>query len=147
APHQRWVNDVRFSREDIPEYYSNHFDNNGRTSVVAMYPGDRLVDGVLEPSSAYRSQLENGRLDHLVTQQYPTAISTFLPKTPAPGNASEWAQRLTNHLNSQIRFHSRRSFDGLSFSIRLRDLPGSHWFNAFWTGNSFRVEHADGASA
>jgi hypothetical protein len=146
APHQRWVNDVRFSREDIPAYYSNHFDNNGRTTVQAMYPGDRIVEGILERCSPYRTQLENGRLDHLVPQQYPEEISTFHSRALVTGTADEWMQRLTSHLNSQVRFHPRRSFSGLSFSIRLRDLPGHNWFNAFWTGNSFRVTHSDAAS-
>jgi hypothetical protein len=146
APHQRWVNDVRFSREDIPAYYSNHFDNNGRTSVQAMYPGDRLIEGVLERSSPYRTHLENGRLDHLVPQQYPEEISTFHSRALVTGTADEWTSRLTSHLNSQVRFHARRSFNGLSFSIRLRDLPGHNWFNAFWTGNSFRVANSDAAS-
>src|SRR5262249_1103665 len=135
APHQRWVNDVRFSREDIPAYYSNHFENNGRTTVQAMYPGDRIVEGILELCSPYRTQLENGRLDHLVPQQSPEEISTFQSRARVTGTADEGMQRLPSHLNSQVRFHPRRSFSGLSFSIRLRDLPGHNWFNAFWTGN------------
>lgn len=146
APHQRWINDVRFSREDIPAYYAKHFGRNTGTAVYAMYPGDRLVHGVMEKISPYRAELKNGRLDHLIAQQYPKEVSAFC----ASGNgdsavalAPRWASRLASHLDSQIKFHPRRALAKLSFGVRLRDLHGSNWFNVCWTGSRFDVVNSD----
>lgn len=142
APHQRWINEVRFSREDIPAYYAKHFSTNRATAVYAMYPGDRLVNGALEKTSPYRAKLLNGRLDHLIEQQYPTEVSAFCASAPFQSPSSEsgdWAMRLAAHFGSQVKFHPRRALEGLSFSVRLRDLDGGNWFNVRWTGARFDV--------
>ena len=105
APHQRWINEVRFSREDIPAYYAKHFGQDSQTSVYAMYPGDRLVNGVLEPSSPYRAHLQNGRLDHLIAEQYPEEVSAF---RAAPEQMS--ARRSNGHRAWQIISTVRSNF-------------------------------------
>src|SRR6185503_19595863 len=103
APHQRWINEARFLREEIPNYYRKHFDSSGKTTVYAMYPGDCLVDGVLEPASPYRVQLEHGRLDHLIDAQYPEEVSAFRSGDPqSPSTAEQWASRLATHLDTQV---------------------------------------------
>jgi hypothetical protein len=142
APHQRWINSVRFSREDIPAYYAKHFGTNGITTVYAMYPGDKLVSGKLQAISPYRAELQDGRLDHLIAQQYPTEVSAFSTTNASDSGeaaARQWAVRLAAHVNSQVKFHPRRSINGLSFGLRLRDLDGPNWFNLRWDGWQFDV--------
>ncbi len=112
APHQRWINEVRFSREDIPAYYAKHFGQNSQTSVYAMYPGDRLVNGVLEPSSPYRAQLQNGRLDHLIAEQYPRKCRPSAPRRKAiqqrrNNGLRAWLIISTVRSNSTRPVHSR----------------------------------------
>ena len=146
APHQRWINDVRFSREDIPAYFAQHFGQQSQTAVHAMYPGDCLVNGALEPASPYRLQLQNGRLDHLIAQQYPDEVSAFrvVHRLGSDhGVNGQWAVRLAAHLNSQVKFHPRRSLEGLSFGVRLRDLQGRNWFSVRWTGSVFEVTNGN----
>src|SRR5262249_45186634 len=134
--------------EDIPAYYAKHFGQDSWTAVYAMYPGDRLVNGVLETSSPYRARLENGRLDHLIAEQYPQEVSAFCAtrRSDAPVN-ERWTSRLADHVNSQIKFHPQNSFNGLSFSVRLRDLPGRNWYNVGWTGSRFDVTNSDTPSS
>jgi hypothetical protein len=140
APHQRWINEARFLREEIPNYYRKHFDDSGKTTVYAMYPGDRLVDGVLEPASPYRGQLENGRLDHLIDTQYPQEVSAFRTgDSQSASTAEQWASRLATHLDTQVKFHSPASLHGLRFSLRLNDLSPGRWFDIRRTGSRFEV--------
>jgi len=140
APHQRWINDVRFSREDIPRYYAQHFSDNGRTTVCAMYPGDWIVDGVVQRQSPYRRELAGGRLDHLVPLQYPEEVSAFrAADRPPDHSADSWAGRLAAHLDIERKFYARGAFDGVRFSLRLRDLPGHNWFDISWNGQRFEV--------
>jgi L-ascorbate metabolism protein UlaG (beta-lactamase superfamily) len=143
SPHQRWINEIRFTREDIPLYYARHFADNGRTTVCTMYPGDTIVDGVLELSSPYRPQLKNGRLDHLISVQYPQDVSAFgTTERSLIGSAAPWESRLASHLDSQVKFHSRAELEGVCFSLRLRDLIASGWFNIRCTGARFQVVNA-----
>jgi Beta-lactamase superfamily domain len=149
APHQRWINTIRFSREDIPAYYRKHFGPNPATSVYAMYPGDKLVNGKLEAVSPYRAELRNGRLDHLIAQQYPQEVSAF--RTTGRSDSGEaacrhWAVRLAAHLNSQAKFYRRRAINDLSFGLRLRDLDGTNWFNVRWNGAQFDVVNGNAPS-
>jgi L-ascorbate metabolism protein UlaG (beta-lactamase superfamily) len=148
APHQRWINESRFPREAIPDYYRKHFDDSGKTTIHAMYPGDNLVDGGLDPASPYRKQLRNGRLDHLIDLQYPEEVSAFRT-TGTDGSRStldQWAQRLAIHLNAQTKFHSGQSLEGLGFELKLKDLSPNHWFNIRWTGSRFEVRTVEEVS-
>jgi hypothetical protein len=147
APHQRWINEVRFSREEIPAYYAKQFGRAAQPSIYAMYPGDNLANGKLQAVSPYRAELLHGRLDHLIEQQYPQEVSAFRANSDSAVASSNWTARLAAHLNSQIKFHPRRTLDGLSFSVRLRDLQKRNWFNASWTGSCFEVTDSNAPSA
>src|SRR5262249_40263411 len=126
APHQQWINDVRFPREEIASYYAQHFADETRSPTIhAMYPGDQLVDGTLEATSPYRQEFRNGRhnLNHLINVQYPEEISAFRLTAPTTAaTADELATRLVAHLQSQVRFYAPRELDGLCFSLRFRDV-------------------------
>src|SRR5439155_20703026 len=116
----RWINAVRSPRETIPAYSAKHFAADTHTTVYAMYPGDRLVDGVFEPLSPYRAQLRNGRLDPFIDFQYPQAVSAFsIASGACAGSIDPWAARLASHLDSQIKFHSPRALTGIRFALRF----------------------------
>src|SRR5206468_3727000 len=101
---------------------------------------DRLVDGMLEPSSPYRAELKNRRLDHLVAAQYPDELSAFRAGDDMRGGSiDQWCSRLAAHLDSQIKFYSPRMLSSVCFSLRFRDLPGEHWLNIRWNGARFEV--------
>src|SRR5438067_1151241 len=144
APHQRWINEVRFPRETIPAYYNEHFrGRDDSTTVYAMYPGDQMVDGVLAPLSPYRAQLKNGRLDHLIPVQYPTAISAFQADDMSFLSADQWASRLAKHVGSQAKFHPRSALSGLAFGLRFRDAAANQWFDISWKDSQFEVQVLD----
>jgi hypothetical protein len=57
GPHQRWINDARFPRWRIPEYYREiHGESPGSPRIHVMYPGDVLNGDQLQPSSPYRQR-------------------------------------------------------------------------------------------
>src|SRR5262249_25452796 len=131
-----------------PAYYADHFGRQSHTTVYSMYPGDCLVNGILQTASPYRAQLQNGRLDHLIEQQYPEEVSAFRATNRTSSDRNEngqWAARLAGHLNNQVKFHPRRALNRLSFGVRLRDLPGRNWFNVRWTGSGFEVINGNAA--
>ena len=140
SPHQRWINEVRFGREEIPAYYRKHFHSQAQPEIHAMYPGDVLMNGRLERNSPYRAQLQNGRLDHLIDAQYPTEVSAFRSADRATvPSLDRWTSRLAAHLESQVKFHPLPALDDLRFSLRFRELSDAGWFDVQWTGTRFAV--------
>src|SRR5206468_9332841 len=94
--------------------------------IVAMYPGDRLVDKRLERTSEYRGKAEGGP-DALLRDQYPQELSAFThpPKCDLPFDRI--APILRDHLAHEARFHGAHELDGLRFAIHLRDLESEPW--------------------
>src|SRR5919204_1145658 len=77
-PRQRWINEARFPRARIAEYYRIVYgDSPGNPQIHAMYPGDVLFDNALQPTSPYRQQLHSGNLLHLIDKQYAEEIAAL----------------------------------------------------------------------
>lgn len=136
---QRWINDTRFPREQIFEYYARNFATGDRSEIIVMYPGDRLVDKRLEASSEYRTKGKKQARDALVRAQYPEVVSVFThaPKIDLPHDRI--APTLQDHLDSEAKFHSADALDGLQFAIHLRDLANERWFNVAFNGRTAQV--------
>lgn len=136
---QRWINETRFPREQIVEYYARNFAGGGRSEIIVMYPGDRLDDKRLHASSEYHAKAKGQARDVLVRAQYPDGASAFThaPKSDLPHDRI--ASILQDHLESEARFHSSGALDGLRFAIHLRDLGNERWFNVVFNGRTAQV--------
>jgi len=139
---QRWINETRFPREEIFEYYARNFAGGDRSEIIVMYPGDRLVDKRLQASSEHHAKAKRQARDVLVRAQYPTGISAFThaPKSDLPSDRI--APILRDHLESEARFYGSDALDGLRFAIHLRDLGNEGWFNVAFDGRTARVSRS-----
>lgn len=130
---QRWINDIRFPREQLPEYYREHFAaQHAAVAIEPMYPGDVLVDGGLHPHSPYRAQLVDGGFGHLLEEQYAAEIDavgreSFLEAADAQelalqirGNVVERARHIAPDHLAELRLAVRVS------DVRDCDLPCYH---------------------
>ena len=138
-PKQRWINDTRFPREQIGRYYSRDFSGSGRSEIVVMYPGDRLVDKQLHAASPYRAKRRSETRDGLVRAQYPATSSVFTrpPKTEVPQHGM--AAMLQEHIDKEARHYRSGAIDRLHFALHLRDLESQRWFNVRFDGRKARV--------
>lgn len=103
APAERWINDVRFSRSRMKDYFDEHFAGGREQRIEAMYSGDILEEGELRTSSPYRSRLVDGELTHLVDEQYAAEIERKQhPKPLSPDEAEELAGEMRRHIDSRI---------------------------------------------
>jgi len=149
-PRQRWINEARFPRERIPEYYARHFAAGGRPRIVPMYPGDRLVDKRVELMPRPGVKSADGIRDSAVRGQYPDEISAFTHPPACDLPLDTIAPALRAHLEREARFFSAAALDGLRFAIRLRDLADEPWLNVAFRAREPRVTrsaHPDRAAA
>jgi Beta-lactamase superfamily domain len=96
APQQRWINTVRFPREEIPRYFDLHFRTADRATprFEIMYPGDCVTGTKLEPTSAYRPFLnQRGKLD-LLEAQYPKPSSAFSRASKISGASRPFSKNI-----------------------------------------------------
>lgn len=137
-PSQRWINEIRFPREEIPAYFDCHYRSAAtRTQVAVMYPGDYLLDHELHPVSPYRARLACGALDQLVDEQYPVELSAFSKgRELSPEETAALSTTLAAHLSGQVALRSDGTLDGLLFSLGITGPENPQWFD-------IRIRHAD----
>lgn len=129
AADDRWINDLRFPRSRLKQYFDLYF-GDGDQEIVAMYPGDVLEGGSVVPSSPYRRDLVDGSLRHLIDEQYADEIAQ---KRSQPPLGADQTAALAERVNENIAERSGAlppSVAGERFCIGLTDGdPESRYFN------------------
>jgi L-ascorbate metabolism protein UlaG (beta-lactamase superfamily) len=148
APQQRWINTVRFPREEIPRYFDLHFRTADRAAprFEIMYPGDCLAGTELERTSGYRPFLEHKSRPDLLEAQYPEPSSAFCKPAKSEQDIGRIARVLETHLRRECRRYARESVEGLCFAVRLLDLGPASCLNVELTGRTPRVTPSVSAS-
>ncbi|HXC89091.1 MAG TPA: MBL fold metallo-hydrolase [Stellaceae bacterium] len=148
AKRQLWINAVRFRREEISSYYARYFGQHSDSPRIAvMYPGDRIVDKTLLPSSQYRLATAEGSREGLLAAQYPEPISAFSRNTVHQMCLRQIGAILEDHLANEVRHYPQRTVAHLRFSVRLLDLADQGWLNVSIANRIARVSVGDQAGS
>jgi len=136
---QRWINEARFPRQKMADYYAKHFaDADYEPQIIDMYSGDRLENGRLEPVSPYRNQMKNGELLHLIDEQYAGEIAakkrvTFIDETEAEKLTGE----IRANVEKRMTLFKAEKLARLKFSLHLTDVAENSFYNIdFETGRA-----------
>lgn len=142
AEHQRWINTVRFPREQLAGYYDRHFRQPGdRVRILPLYPGDVLEDNRLTERSPYRDRMREGGLDHLIVEQYAAEIRALAArKPPTPSDVQDLAACLLARLTEQARALPPGRLARIRFAIRLTDVAAPLCLNLSFPGGRAAVE-------
>src|SRR5579872_4746032 len=143
APHQKWINAVRFPREEIPEYYNMHFGKNS-PRIMVMYPGDKIVAKELLQSSSYRPGIANGHLADLLRAQYPAEVSAFCTRASKPLSLDLVAATLKQHFDHPGTLRARYLHD-VRFAIHLLDMDAESWINVHFKAGKAAVTRGTAA--
>ncbi len=144
APAERWINDVRFPRSRIRDYFDRHFANDAREyRIEPMYPGD-VLDGVqLKASSPYRARLLNGDLTHLINEQYADEIARKQkPELLSATATEEFANALLQHINARAASLGASQFNALKFCINVSDAGEDGSFNIHFENGAAQLRRA-----
>ena len=144
APAERWINEVRFPRSLMKDYFERQFaDAAGETQIQIMYPGDVLHGSELEPRSPYRAHLRNGELTHLIDEQYADEIARKTnPELLTADAAQELAEDLRQQISSRAAMLGGAQFDPLKFCIKVSDVGEGGAFNIRFEKGEARVDRA-----
>jgi len=136
---QRWINEARFPRNKMAEYYRKHFaENDYEPKIVDMYSGDVLDNGELKPLSPYRQQMKNGELGHLIDEQYSQEIAEKKKQTFVDeAEAEKLIADVRANIEKRMTLFRMEKLKRLKFSLRLTDLKENNFYNiSFENGNA-----------
>jgi hypothetical protein len=128
---QRWINEVRFPRARLPEYYRRLY-GSGQNSprIQVMYSGDVLADSEFERRSPYWGRLERDSPGQLLDEQY---VDESAALNQAEVISEEEAKTLQDEMLENIRYRSRLFgrdvLANLQFTVKVTDLRVDPYLN------------------
>lgn len=140
ADNQRWINDARFPRNKMAEYYAKHFAEAGyEPQIFDMYSGDVLENDELKPLSPYRARMKNGDLNHLIDEQYaPEIEEKRKQKFIDDAEADKLVGEIRQNVEKRMTLFPAQKLQKLKFSLRLTDVAANNFYNI-----AFENEKAD----
>jgi len=130
-PGKMWINLARFPREEIPDYYREHFGGDGPTpTILPMYPGDVLEDDTLVPQSPYRKEMRNDRLSHLIVEQYGEEIERRkAPRLIDQDCADQLRGKMEANIAARTSLYDPALLGSLVFTVRVLDVAANNCYN------------------
>jgi hypothetical protein len=144
SPAQKWINEVRFPRSLMRTYYHEHFGTNDQQSQIQdLYPGDILDDFELLAISNYRKELRNGRLDHLISDQYKEEIQRLeQPIFISKHDASLLLEEIKQNLEQRLNQSSSGNLANVIFYLQITDLLDDNCYGVHIKATDVRIERS-----
>jgi hypothetical protein len=143
---QRWINNVRFPRARMRQYFYEHFsDRNFKPEIYDMYSGDVLDDVELQKLSPYRAQFGNGSsLEHLVDEQYgmETNAASQTNSLNEP-EAEKLAEQIRNNVRERMALFPPSKLKDLIFTLEVVDVEKRKFYNVAFVDNELLVSRSD----
>ncbi len=147
SPAQRWINDIRFPRSLMRQYYEQNFmpgSKDSEVEILDMYPGDTLENLRLRPTSPYRGYIKDGSLRNLIDSQYAEEISALTnPRWLTKRQAEQLQARILKNVNERSATAPRDTLNRIVFSVRVNDVAEEGCYSVAFKGGQARVERFD----
>jgi hypothetical protein len=128
---QRWINEVRFSRSQLPKYFEELYGSQlDLPRIQVMYSGDVLAGKELIAESPYRSLLSDGSINELVEEQYRKEIAEI----GSEGDIDETEARIVQqemlgNLKLRAKLFDVATLDRIRFTVKVSDICEGSYFN------------------
>ena len=145
APHQRWINEVRFPRALLSDYYREHFAREeSQPRIYDMYAGDVLDGDDLRALSPYRREMrEGGNLNHLIEQQYAHEMAEISrPSFIKEADAEKLRAEIEENIRLRAPLFDAATLERLNYSIRVTDVAGENCYGVVWENGAAQVRRA-----
>ncbi|MGH9486484.1 MAG: MBL fold metallo-hydrolase [Terriglobales bacterium] len=147
-PSQRWINQRRFPRARIADYYHEVYgaDPDG-PRIFAMYPGDRLLGSQLQPDSPYRAQMRSESLNHLIAEQYKKEISALeSTRSLTESEIATLEQEIIANLMLRARHLNPQALEQVEFTLKVPEIRENPYFIINMQAQEPRIQRAAAAS-
>jgi len=139
-PTKRWINDLKFPREELNAYYHSYFDSETKTGFYVMHPGDYFESGAFHDVSAYRSEIIDGSLNHMIEKIYAGEIRDAAQTNYADENSlNTIIEKLLIYTNKNASIYHKNVLAGLAFRIKFSDIQSPVCIKIEFCSNAFEV--------
>jgi hypothetical protein len=147
SANQKWINEARFPRNKMSDYYRKHFKIEGyEPKIYDMYSGDVLENKELKPSSPYRKQMRDGSLEHLIEEQYAEEIvESQKQEFISESEAENLIEEIRQNVEKRMVFYDAETLDKLKFSVLVRDIAENNFYNIAFRRGSPQIWRDDKA--
>lgn len=144
AENQRWINEARFPRRKMAEYYKKYFaEDDFVPQIIDMYSGDVLDNLELEATSPYRNQMQNGELGHLLETQYTEEIlGKRTTKFISEAEAEKLVGEIKNNVEKRMTLYNFEKLKRLKFCLELGDVKNNSFYQIAFDDEKSKVWRA-----
>lgn len=139
---QRWINEARFPREKMADYYRKYFAESGyEPQIFAMYSGDVLDGGELKPLSPYRKKMQDGGLGNLINEQYADEIAARKEQNfISEAEVEKLIDEIRANIEKRMTLFSAEKLKRLKFAVRLTDVSENNFLNVSFADGKAKIE-------
>lgn len=128
--HQRWVNRVKFPREDIQNLYRSRHPHESRVQIIESYPGDYFLEDKFYQNSPYRSQQTVRALIERIDTDYREEIAAKRAEPILTSERlSEMLEKLKTHIQNKYYIIPEAVRTRIKFAVRITDARGNNVLN------------------
>jgi hypothetical protein len=141
ADNQRWINEARFPRHKMADYYQKYFaESDYQPKIIDMYSGDCLENFELKATSPYRDKMQKGELGHLIDEQYSQEIAakrekSFITETVAEKLVSE----IRANVEKRMTLYNSEKLKRLKFCLELTDVQERRFYQIDFTKGNLKI--------
>jgi hypothetical protein len=140
----KWINELKFPREKLYDYYKEHYDANPKFEMLVMYPHDEFNDGVLYKKSPYQAQLVDDSLNHLIDTMYAEEmIEADKPEFVDESMGDVIFAKLRKHIPHAARVFTEDILEKVNFAIRLEDIKINNYFIINYKNKKWNIYRSD----
>ena len=144
----RWINEIKFPRQIVNEYYRKNFDSNSKITFPIPYPGDYFTNKQFHKISQFH-QLKS---DHDLYSNLDDVFKEEIAFANNIANLNEndlkvLIDKLTFWLNKNKNIYPVEVLQDAIFSIELEDFVSKKFLNIAYLEGLFRISGNDCSTA
>ena len=130
-PQQRWINQIRFSRWRLPDYFKELYGSRPNLpQIQVMYSGDVLINNELQCRSPYRDPLLEGKVEELIQEQYASELLEMdLEGYLEEVGAETLEKEMLENIRSRAKLFDTVTLGRVRFTVKVSDLRERSYFN------------------
>ncbi|MBI3512252.1 MAG: MBL fold metallo-hydrolase [Bacteroidetes bacterium] len=137
---KRWINEVKFPREEFENYYTEHLQRDHHIQFDVINPGDFYDEQGLHRISPWHEKFATKKINELVEEELAEEIKTAEKKVFCSENtATLIREKLEKSLDDNRKLYDATVLDSVHFSLRLLDLEKDPYFNIHFSEGKFHV--------
>lgn len=126
----RWINEIKFPREIVEDYYAENFEKNSGIQFPMMYPGDYFINTELHKTSSYHQAKSEKELYKNLDEDFKAEIEEANYIDYASNQEVEQLMEKLNYwLNKNKSLYHPNVISDVVFTLVMKDVKENNCLN------------------